>query len=174
MQTFQFFTEFRKVKENEQRKLKSLKFTWSPFWHALFLKFICQRQTLRNGLLWCFQAPAPDIYRGKYRENHADPASAYADEVKKIIEEAQNRGRKVCIHSFGNILASFYKRGWNHCDTLKRRKRIRSKFPFCSSLVTFSFGSYFKRCIIIVMPLKLSTFIYSGNAITMPVAELLA
>ncbi|XP_070117695.1 ethanolamine-phosphate phospho-lyase isoform X4 [Equus przewalskii] len=40
-------------------------------------------------------APAPDIYRGKYRENHADPASAYADEVKKIIEEAQNRGRKI-------------------------------------------------------------------------------
>ncbi|XP_020857089.1 ethanolamine-phosphate phospho-lyase isoform X2 [Phascolarctos cinereus] len=40
-------------------------------------------------------APAPDIYRGKYREDHPDPAGAYADEVKKIIEEAQKNGRKI-------------------------------------------------------------------------------
>uniref|UniRef100_A0A8D1LFJ7 Ethanolamine-phosphate phospho-lyase n=1 Tax=Sus scrofa TaxID=9823 RepID=A0A8D1LFJ7_PIG len=40
-------------------------------------------------------APSPDTYRGKYREDHADPAGAYADEVKKIIEEAHNRGRKI-------------------------------------------------------------------------------
>ncbi|KAL2780726.1 ethanolamine-phosphate phospho-lyase isoform 2 [Daubentonia madagascariensis] len=40
-------------------------------------------------------APVPDTYRGKYREDHADPASAYADEVKKIIEEAHNSGRKI-------------------------------------------------------------------------------
>ncbi|XP_007121645.1 ethanolamine-phosphate phospho-lyase isoform X3 [Physeter macrocephalus] len=40
-------------------------------------------------------APAPDIYRGKYREDHTDPASAYADEVKKIIDEAHNSGRKI-------------------------------------------------------------------------------
>ncbi|PNJ84215.1 ETNPPL isoform 7 [Pongo abelii] len=39
-------------------------------------------------------APTPDTYRGKYREDHADPASAYADEVKKIIEDAHNSGRK--------------------------------------------------------------------------------
>lgn len=46
---------------------------------------------------WSFQAPSPDIYRGKYREDHPDPASAYAEEVKKIIEETQKNGRKVCI-----------------------------------------------------------------------------
>uniref|UniRef100_A0A452R5C3 Ethanolamine-phosphate phospho-lyase n=1 Tax=Ursus americanus TaxID=9643 RepID=A0A452R5C3_URSAM len=40
-------------------------------------------------------APTPDTYRGKYREDHADPASAYADEVKEIIEEAHNSGRKI-------------------------------------------------------------------------------
>ncbi|XP_053779350.1 ethanolamine-phosphate phospho-lyase isoform X3 [Desmodus rotundus] len=40
-------------------------------------------------------APTPDTYRGKYREDHADPASAYADEVKKIIEEAHKSGRKI-------------------------------------------------------------------------------
>uniref|UniRef100_A0A667G443 Ethanolamine-phosphate phospho-lyase n=1 Tax=Lynx canadensis TaxID=61383 RepID=A0A667G443_LYNCA len=40
-------------------------------------------------------APTPDTYRGKYREDHADPAGAYADEVKKIIEEAHNSGRKI-------------------------------------------------------------------------------
>ncbi|XP_072481058.1 ethanolamine-phosphate phospho-lyase [Notamacropus eugenii] len=40
-------------------------------------------------------APAPDIYRGKYREDHPDPADAYAEEVKKIIEEAQKNGRKI-------------------------------------------------------------------------------
>ncbi|CAI9172152.1 unnamed protein product, partial [Rangifer tarandus platyrhynchus] len=40
-------------------------------------------------------APAPDTYRGKYREDHEDPASAYADEVKKIIDEAHNSGRKI-------------------------------------------------------------------------------
>uniref|UniRef100_M3YBK5 Ethanolamine-phosphate phospho-lyase n=2 Tax=Mustela putorius furo TaxID=9669 RepID=M3YBK5_MUSPF len=40
-------------------------------------------------------APTPDTYRGKYREDHADPASAYADEVKEIIKEAHNNGRKI-------------------------------------------------------------------------------
>ncbi|XP_004626824.1 ethanolamine-phosphate phospho-lyase isoform X1 [Octodon degus] len=40
-------------------------------------------------------APAPDTYRGKYRENHPDPAGAYADEVRKIIEEAHANGRKI-------------------------------------------------------------------------------
>ncbi|XP_067424362.1 ethanolamine-phosphate phospho-lyase [Emydura macquarii macquarii] len=40
-------------------------------------------------------APAPDIYRGKYRENHPDPASAYAGDVKKIIEETEKNGRKI-------------------------------------------------------------------------------
>lgn len=40
-------------------------------------------------------APTPDTYRGKYREDHEDPASAYADEVKKIIEEAHKNGRKI-------------------------------------------------------------------------------
>ncbi|CAO2600062.1 Ethanolamine-phosphate phospho-lyase [Lemmus lemmus] len=40
-------------------------------------------------------APTPDTYRGKYREDHEDAATAYADEVKKIIEDAQSRGRKI-------------------------------------------------------------------------------
>ncbi|XP_012621687.2 ethanolamine-phosphate phospho-lyase isoform X2 [Microcebus murinus] len=40
-------------------------------------------------------APVPDTYRGKYREDHADPAAAYAEEVKSIIEEAQDSGRKI-------------------------------------------------------------------------------
>nr|XP_060635091.1 ethanolamine-phosphate phospho-lyase [Anolis sagrei ordinatus] len=40
-------------------------------------------------------APSPDIYRGKYREDHPDPASAYADDVRKIIEEAEKNGRKI-------------------------------------------------------------------------------
>ncbi|XP_028712649.1 LOW QUALITY PROTEIN: ethanolamine-phosphate phospho-lyase [Peromyscus leucopus] len=40
-------------------------------------------------------APSPDTYRGKYREDHKDAATAYADEVKKIIEEAHSNGRKI-------------------------------------------------------------------------------
>ncbi|XP_069878537.1 ethanolamine-phosphate phospho-lyase isoform X4 [Dipodomys merriami] len=40
-------------------------------------------------------APTPDTYRGKYRDDHPDPASAYAEEVKKIIEAAHNSGRKI-------------------------------------------------------------------------------
>uniref|UniRef100_A0A8C5K654 Ethanolamine-phosphate phospho-lyase n=1 Tax=Jaculus jaculus TaxID=51337 RepID=A0A8C5K654_JACJA len=40
-------------------------------------------------------APTPDTYRGKYREDHADPAMAYADEVKEIIEAAHSSGRKI-------------------------------------------------------------------------------
>lgn len=48
-------------------------------------------------------APAPDMYRGKYREDHEDPSTAYADEVKKIIEEAQSRGRKTCSPSRGRV-----------------------------------------------------------------------
>uniref|UniRef100_F6QYU1 Ethanolamine-phosphate phospho-lyase n=1 Tax=Ornithorhynchus anatinus TaxID=9258 RepID=F6QYU1_ORNAN len=40
-------------------------------------------------------APPPDTYQGMYREDHPDPASAYADEVKKIIDEVQKEGRKI-------------------------------------------------------------------------------
>ncbi|XP_048382898.1 ethanolamine-phosphate phospho-lyase isoform X1 [Stegostoma tigrinum] len=40
-------------------------------------------------------APSPDTYRGKYREDHPDPASAYADEVNLLIQEARKKGRKM-------------------------------------------------------------------------------
>ncbi|KAL7880150.1 hypothetical protein SRHO_G00024040 [Serrasalmus rhombeus] len=40
-------------------------------------------------------APSPDIYRGKYREDHPDPATAYADDVKDIIEKAHAKGCKL-------------------------------------------------------------------------------
>ncbi|XP_026554012.1 ethanolamine-phosphate phospho-lyase [Pseudonaja textilis] len=40
-------------------------------------------------------APSPDIYRGKYREDHEDPAGAYADDVRNIIEKAQKNGHKI-------------------------------------------------------------------------------
>lgn len=41
------------------------------------------------------QAPSPDVYRGKYRADHPDPATAYADEVKDIIDRAHEKGGKV-------------------------------------------------------------------------------
>ncbi|RVE60629.1 hypothetical protein OJAV_G00182850 [Oryzias javanicus] len=40
-------------------------------------------------------APSPDVYRGKYRADHADPATAYADEVRDIIEQAHKKGGKI-------------------------------------------------------------------------------
>uniref|UniRef100_A0A8C6LJS1 Ethanolamine-phosphate phospho-lyase n=1 Tax=Nothobranchius furzeri TaxID=105023 RepID=A0A8C6LJS1_NOTFU len=40
-------------------------------------------------------APSPDVYRGKYRAGHPDPATAYADEVKKIINNVHKKGRKI-------------------------------------------------------------------------------
>ncbi|XP_059844856.1 ethanolamine-phosphate phospho-lyase-like [Hypanus sabinus] len=40
-------------------------------------------------------APSPDVYRGKYREDHPDPASAYAEEVNVLIQEAEKKGRKM-------------------------------------------------------------------------------
>lgn len=42
------------------------------------------------------QAPIPDTYRGLYRADHPDPAEAYADTMKSLIDEAHKRGRKVC------------------------------------------------------------------------------
>lgn len=41
------------------------------------------------------QAPSPDVYRGKYRADHPDPATAYADEVKDLIDKVQKKGGKV-------------------------------------------------------------------------------
>ncbi|KAI2662310.1 Ethanolamine-phosphate phospho-lyase [Labeo rohita] len=40
-------------------------------------------------------ALSPDIYRGKYCEDHPDPATAYAENVKDIIEQAHKKGRKI-------------------------------------------------------------------------------
>lgn len=44
---------------------------------------------------WVHVAPLPDTYRGRYREDHPDPAQAYADTVKDLIEEVQKKGRKI-------------------------------------------------------------------------------
>lgn len=41
------------------------------------------------------QAPLPDTYRGPYREDHPNPAVAYANEVKRVVSSAQEKGRKV-------------------------------------------------------------------------------
>ncbi|XP_076993930.1 5-phosphohydroxy-L-lysine phospho-lyase isoform X2 [Tamandua tetradactyla] len=43
---------------------------------------------------WVHVAPLPDTYRGLYREDHPDPATAYADEVKRIVSSVQEKGRK--------------------------------------------------------------------------------
>ncbi|OCT97108.1 ethanolamine-phosphate phospho-lyase-like [Xenopus laevis] len=40
-------------------------------------------------------APPPDTYRGKYREDHPDPASAYAKEVDYIIKKAHQNKRQI-------------------------------------------------------------------------------
>lgn len=39
--------------------------------------------------------PSPDVYRGKYRSDHPDPATAYADDVKDVIEKACSKGHKI-------------------------------------------------------------------------------
>lgn len=41
------------------------------------------------------QAQSPDIYRGKYREDHPDPSTAYADDVSDLIQKAHEKGHKV-------------------------------------------------------------------------------
>ncbi|XP_075848839.1 5-phosphohydroxy-L-lysine phospho-lyase isoform X4 [Microtus pennsylvanicus] len=43
---------------------------------------------------WVHVAPLPDTYRGPYREDHPNPAEAYASEVKQVISIAQEKGRK--------------------------------------------------------------------------------
>lgn len=45
--------------------------------------------------MFSIQAPSPDVYRGKYRADDPNPATAYANEVRDIIERAQERGGKV-------------------------------------------------------------------------------
>ncbi|XP_039868444.1 ethanolamine-phosphate phospho-lyase [Simochromis diagramma] len=40
-------------------------------------------------------ASSPDVYRGKHRADHPDPATAYADEVKDIINKAHKKGGKI-------------------------------------------------------------------------------
>ncbi|XP_034532596.1 ethanolamine-phosphate phospho-lyase [Notolabrus celidotus] len=40
-------------------------------------------------------ALSPDVYRGKYRVDHPDPATAYADEVKDMIHKVQKKGGKI-------------------------------------------------------------------------------
>nr|XP_026268868.1 5-phosphohydroxy-L-lysine phospho-lyase isoform X4 [Urocitellus parryii] len=43
---------------------------------------------------WVHVAPLPDTYRGPYREDHPNPAVAYANEVKRVVSNAQEKGRK--------------------------------------------------------------------------------
>lgn len=41
------------------------------------------------------QAHSPDVYRGKYRADHPDPATAYAEDVKDMIHRVHDNGGKV-------------------------------------------------------------------------------
>ncbi|XP_058594966.1 5-phosphohydroxy-L-lysine phospho-lyase isoform X2 [Neofelis nebulosa] len=41
------------------------------------------------------QAPLPDTYRGLYREDHPNPAGAYASEVERVVNSVQEKGRKI-------------------------------------------------------------------------------
>ncbi|XP_055012436.1 ethanolamine-phosphate phospho-lyase isoform X2 [Boleophthalmus pectinirostris] len=40
-------------------------------------------------------APSPDVYRGKYRRDHHDPATAYANEVQDIIHKVEKKGGRI-------------------------------------------------------------------------------
>lgn len=40
-------------------------------------------------------APSPDVYRGKYRADHPDAATAYADDVREIIHKVHESGGKI-------------------------------------------------------------------------------
>ncbi|XP_036280375.1 5-phosphohydroxy-L-lysine phospho-lyase isoform X3 [Pipistrellus kuhlii] len=44
---------------------------------------------------WVHVAPLPDTYRGLYREDHPNPAEAYAHEVKRVVSSAQEQGRQI-------------------------------------------------------------------------------
>ncbi|XP_061421341.1 ethanolamine-phosphate phospho-lyase-like [Lethenteron reissneri] len=44
---------------------------------------------------WVHVASSPDTYRGKYREDTADPGTAYANDVKELLEQAHKKGRKI-------------------------------------------------------------------------------
>ncbi|XP_074246576.1 5-phosphohydroxy-L-lysine phospho-lyase isoform X6 [Saimiri boliviensis] len=44
---------------------------------------------------WVHVAPLPDTYRGPYQEDHPNPAVAYANEVKRVVSSAQEKGRKI-------------------------------------------------------------------------------
>lgn len=52
-------------------------------------------RTLEGQKEWVHVAPLPDIYRGLYREDHSDPATAYANEVRKVLEDAQKNNRQI-------------------------------------------------------------------------------
>ncbi|KAM3866553.1 5-phosphohydroxy-L-lysine phospho-lyase [Diretmus argenteus] len=45
---------------------------------------------------WVHVAPLPDTYRGIYKEDHSNPAQAYSDAVKDVIDEVHRKGRKIC------------------------------------------------------------------------------
>uniref|UniRef100_A0A6Q2Z5N2 Ethanolamine-phosphate phospho-lyase n=1 Tax=Esox lucius TaxID=8010 RepID=A0A6Q2Z5N2_ESOLU len=40
-------------------------------------------------------ALSPDVYRGIYKKDHPDPATAYADDVKNLIHKAHENGHKI-------------------------------------------------------------------------------
>ncbi|CAB1345023.1 unnamed protein product [Coregonus sp. 'balchen'] len=40
-------------------------------------------------------ALSPDLYRGNYRQDHPDPATAYADDVNILIQKAHEKGHKI-------------------------------------------------------------------------------
>uniref|UniRef100_A0A673YNH7 5-phosphohydroxy-L-lysine phospho-lyase n=1 Tax=Salmo trutta TaxID=8032 RepID=A0A673YNH7_SALTR len=52
-------------------------------------------QKLTGQKEWVHVAPIPDTYRGIFREDHPNPAQAYADTVKDVIDKVHQKGRKV-------------------------------------------------------------------------------
>ncbi|XP_067852380.1 5-phosphohydroxy-L-lysine phospho-lyase-like [Heptranchias perlo] len=52
-------------------------------------------RSLRPQKDWVHVVPIPDTYRGMFREDHPDPALAYANEVKSVIDEVEKKNHKI-------------------------------------------------------------------------------
>ncbi|XP_077999080.1 5-phosphohydroxy-L-lysine phospho-lyase-like [Glandiceps talaboti] len=55
---------------------------------------------------WVHVVPCPDTYRGIYRDDTLNPGEKYANEVKKVIDKAHTKGRRIATFISDTIIAA--------------------------------------------------------------------
>lgn len=76
--------------------------------HICIVYIVVRNTYIFHISLFLFEAPCPDVYRGKYRATdyvNEDLGAKYAEDVKQICKDIKAQGRGVCAYIAESLIS---------------------------------------------------------------------